>query len=127
VHSGNALEADLGSVNKIFLYLIERGLSTVLPMLQHAGRALEPRGCRVVTVMYRIKGATPKRVVRVHLKDRPEVMYLLHLYEFDGRGADASTGCADVDSGAAGAESRVDAAEECDEGCSAASVGVGTS
>jgi hypothetical protein len=79
--------------------------------------------------MYRIKGVTPKRVVRVHLKDRPEVMYLLHLYEFDGHGGDASVGCADGEPSVAEAETPVDAgsAEECSGGCSAGSAGAGTS
>lgn len=91
VVAGNALEADLSDVNCLFLYLIERGLRTVLPMLQKAGSARSPPGCRVVTVQYRIPGIAPERVARVYLKERPEVMYLLHVYSFDGSGA-SSTG-----------------------------------
>lgn len=90
VVTGNALDADLSKVNCLFLYLIERGLKTVLPMLQQAGSACSPPGCRVVTVQYRIPGRAPDRVARVYLKDRPEVMYLLHLYNFDGSGSSSS-------------------------------------
>jgi SAM-dependent methyltransferase len=86
VVAGNALDADLSKVTCCFLYLIERGLKTVFPMLQAAGSALDPeerkRPLRVVTCQYRIKdcGVEPVTVKRVYLKDKPDVMYLLHLY-----------------------------------------------
>jgi precorrin-6B methylase 2 len=81
VIAGNALEADLAAagVSHVFLYLIERGLRAVLPQLR-AAAAANP-ALRVVTVQYRVPGLTPTRVARATLAARPEVLYLLHLYD----------------------------------------------
>ena len=81
VVAGNALEADLAAarVTHVFLYLVERGLRAVLPQLR-AAAAADP-ALRVVTVQYRVPGLAPTRVARATLAARPEVLYLLHLYD----------------------------------------------
>lgn len=91
VHTGNALDADVpgAGVTAVFLYLIERGLARVMPLLQAAAAALPGGILRVVTVQYRIRGLAPARVARAYLSDRPEVMYLLHRYDITPAGAGA--------------------------------------
>lgn len=65
VHASNALDAPLSDApTKVFLYLIERGLALMLPLLREVARHAPDGHLPVVTALYRIPGvAHEERVV----------------------------------------------------------------
>lgn len=84
VHAGNALDADPTGVTAVFLYLIDRGLRMVLPLLSRIAATLPPdpdgrRLLRVATVLYRLPAPLAPIEVR-HVELSPLVRFPLFLY-----------------------------------------------
>lgn len=100
VRAANALECDADEPTCVYLYLIERGLKLMLPLLQRAA-ARQPEGyLRVVTVLYRIPGVGPPVRTLKHVVS-PTVMFPLHLYHIRAAPMAAASGSAADGGGAA--------------------------
>jgi hypothetical protein len=65
VHAMNALDAPPGEATAVYLYLIGRGLSMMLPLLRAAAASAPGRTLRVATVLYRIPGVPHARAIKV--------------------------------------------------------------
>ena len=80
IHAGNALEADPTGITSVFLYLIERGLRMVLPLLGRIAAALPASTpLRVVTVLYRLPVPLVPTEIR-HVQLSTDVRFPLFLY-----------------------------------------------
>ena len=73
---GNALEQDYSEATCIFMYLIPRGLSIMLPILQSALKG----NTRVVTYMSPLSGLEPIEIVKVSTAAHPDAQWPLYLY-----------------------------------------------
>lgn len=81
VHAGNALEADPAGVTSVFLYLIDRGLRMVLPLLERIASVDPSKPLRVITVLYRLPAPlVPDEVHHVHVSALVRFpLFLYHL------------------------------------------------
>ena len=78
IHAGNALEARPCGVTVVFLYLIERGLRMLLPLLARIASDL-PGPLRILTVLYRLPAPLVPTEVH-HVQLGPLVRFPLYLY-----------------------------------------------
>lgn len=134
VLEGNALELDLSSATVLFLFLIERGLRIVRPLLQKlavdGGFGVDgKKPLRVVCYLYRMPdGVKPTMVQWVRLEDRPDAKYPLYLYEFPLPEGDTGEGDRDAvstDGGAAAAGAGADEVAGASDGAATAGDGDG--
>ena len=104
IHAGNALTAEPEGITAVFLYLIDRGLRLVLPLLGRIASSL-PCGSplRVVTVLYRLPAPlVPSEVHHVQLSAHvrfPLFLYRLSAQEVAAAAAALEPKTAEVQSG----------------------------
>jgi hypothetical protein len=82
VRTGNALDAsdeDVAGVTCVYLFLIARGLTLVLPLLRRIAARQPERRLRVVSVLYRIPGVLHIRAENVFTG--PAIMNPVFLYD----------------------------------------------
>jgi hypothetical protein len=77
IHATNALDADFSQPSCVFLYLIDRGLRILFPLLNDAARR-RPGGIRVVTALYRFANVPP--LSKSHAVVDADVRVPLHVY-----------------------------------------------
>uniref|UniRef100_K3WRR4 Methyltransferase domain-containing protein n=1 Tax=Globisporangium ultimum (strain ATCC 200006 / CBS 805.95 / DAOM BR144) TaxID=431595 RepID=K3WRR4_GLOUD len=82
IHHGNAMDFDYRDATVMFLFLIERGLGLIRPLLEQL-----PSRCRVVTYLYKFPGSLPhegKHFLRA--KDASDdVAFPVYIYTFPSR------------------------------------------
>ena len=80
IHCGNALEIDLSKATIVYLFLIERGLRKILPILQTIKHPI-----RVITYLYPIPGEryTQREQCTVTKERTIPLSFPIYLYEFN--------------------------------------------
>ena len=90
IRTGNALEMDLSAATKVFLFLTDRGLRIMRPMLE-AIPTPPQQPLVVCTYLYRFAGVRPDAIKRCAQESganaNSETAYPLHLYRFPLRTA----------------------------------------
>ena len=106
VHARNALDADASGADGttcVYLYLIARGLSLILPLLRRIAALQPARTLRVVSVLYRIPGERHIEMRKVYSGAGGLVMTQIYLYSI-GAEPPPNAGTGGAGSGAGGGD-----------------------
>jgi hypothetical protein len=123
----NALDAEPGEATAVYLYLIARGLTLMLPVLRRAAEAQPGGVLRVVTVLYRIPGVQHERCEKVKTSELAVTPCYVYKIRGDSGLAGAGAGAGGERGEPAGAGGTVEAEEDDDDAAPAAALGAGGS